>query len=226
MTVEDMSLTVQRAPIGLPAGLSMANGFLSVTNDVTEPVLSSGPGARSRILTTASRLFYLEGIRAVGIDRLISESCVTKATFYKHFGAKDTLILAYIGHAHDVTVALLTQIENEAKRPADAIRSIIECVLFNVQSEDFRGCTFINAAVEFPGRDHPVRQLVLSHRDWYTAFVAELLREAGHPMPGDAADELVLLRDGAMMGGYTGDHIAASAALGRFGERVLADLPA
>lgn len=219
MTVEDISLSVQRDPIGTPAGDP-------VTSHPTVPALTSGPGARSRILLTAARLFYFEGIRAVGIDRLISESHVTKATFYKHFGAKDTLILSYINHAHDETVAVLTQIENESQGPADAIRAIIDRVLSKVQSTDFRGCAFINAAVEFPGRDHPVRQLVLSHRDWYTAFIVELLREAGHPMPGDAADELILLRDGAMMGGYTGDHIAASAALGRLGKRLLAGLPA
>lgn len=216
-----MSLTVQRDPVGL----SPATARPPHPEDLAAPALTSGPGARLRILTTASRLFYFEGIRAVGIDRLISESCVTKATFYKHFGAKDTLILAYIDYTHDATVALLTQIAGDATGPAPAIRSIIEYILVKLQSDDFRGCAFINASVEFPGRDHPVRDRVLAHRDWYTAFLAELLREAGHPLPGDAADELVLLRDGAMMGAYTGDHIAVGAAFARFGERLLADLP-
>jgi AcrR family transcriptional regulator len=56
--------------------------------------------AKRRILETANTLFYDEGIRSVGIDRLISESGVTKATFYKHYGSKDRLIVEYISQRH------------------------------------------------------------------------------------------------------------------------------
>src|SRR5690606_27273686 len=73
---------------------------LSIPSDATAPVFASGPGARGRILATAMRLFYYEGIRSVGIDRLIAESSVTKATFYKHFGSKDALILTYMQCVH------------------------------------------------------------------------------------------------------------------------------
>src|SRR3982750_1556112 len=56
--------------------------------------------AKKRILDTADVLFYDEGIRAVGVDRLIAASNVTKATFYKHYGSKDNVIAAYIGYRH------------------------------------------------------------------------------------------------------------------------------
>ena len=59
------------------------------------------------------------------------------------------------------------------------------------------------------------------HRDWYTERLGDLLQEAGHPMAGDGADELMLARDGAMSGAYAGDAIAATAALQRVADRVL-----
>lgn len=187
-----------------------------------QPVFAPGPGARARILATATRLFYYEGIRAVGIDRLISESSVTKATFYKHFGSKDALILAYMEVVHAETVEAITTIESNSDSPVDTLRGLIDGIRDSADRADFRGCAFMNASVEFPDSGHPVRSIVSSHRDWYSEFIAEQFRLAGHPLAGDAADEFIMLRDGAMVGGYMGDRIATTAALTRLGERLLA----
>ena len=65
------------------------------------PPSQRAPWAKQRILDVATELFYDEGIRQVGVDRLISKSEVTKATFYKHYRAKDNLIAAYIAARHD-----------------------------------------------------------------------------------------------------------------------------
>jgi hypothetical protein len=64
---------------------------------------------------------------------------------------------------------------------------------------------------------------VVSHREWYVDALAAVLRAMGHPMPGDAADELLVARDGALSGGYAGDSVAATSALGRIAARVLAE---
>jgi len=185
-----------------------------------------GPGAKDRILSTANRLFYHEGIRAVGVDRLISESSVTKATFYKHFGAKETLVISYVQLRHEATRSLLTELCSNAPDTVSAIRAMVDNIVEQVRSRGFRGCAFINAATEFPDSHSPVREVVSAHRDWYTAFVADLFRRIGHSMPGDAADEFVLLRDGTMSGGYSSDPIAASAALQRCVNRLLAEAAA
>jgi AcrR family transcriptional regulator len=66
------------------------------------------PTARERILDAAFRLFYARGIRAVGVDLIIAESGVAKATFYKHFPAKDDLVLAYLDR-EESTLELLVQ---------------------------------------------------------------------------------------------------------------------
>lgn len=200
----------------------------------TDPTAQRAPGypprrvvppaaAKIRILGVADRLFYEEGIRSVGIDRLISESQVTKATFYKHYGSKDRLIVEYIRGRHQAVVDTVERITAETPDAESAVRAIIAAIIAETESPHFRGCPFVNAAAEFGAIDHPVRLGVIDHRDWYTGVLADLLRDMGHPLAGDAADDLVLARDGAMTGGYAGDAIAASAAFQRAADKILAE---
>jgi AcrR family transcriptional regulator len=179
--------------------------------------------AKGRILATANDLFYEDGIRNVGVDRIISASAVTKATFYKHYRAKDNLIVEYVTARHLAMRENLAGMIERSASPAAALRSLVAAVADEVGRQGFRGCPFINAAAEFPEPTHPVRQIVTAHREWYTDLLAGLMRDAGHPRPGDAADDLMLARDGAMSGGYAGDPVAAAAALLRASERVLTE---
>ena len=179
--------------------------------------------AKGRILEMANELFYEDGIRNVGVDRIISASAVTKATFYKHYRAKDNLIVDYITARHNAVRALTERMIATAETPTEALHQFVADIAAEIARPGFRGCPFINAAAEFPDADHPVRKIVTSHREWYVDTLAEMLRDMGHPVPGDAADELLLARDGALSGGYAGDSIAATAALGRITNRVLAE---
>ncbi|MBC7723401.1 MAG: TetR/AcrR family transcriptional regulator [Burkholderiaceae bacterium] len=181
-----------------------------------------GSGAKQRILETANRLFYAQGIHSVGVDKLISESSVTKATFYKHYGAKDKLIIEYLNTRHRAVEEFLDTAAQTSSAD-DVIRALIDQISVDIHQSDFRGCPFINAAAEFADPRHPVRGVVEAHRDWYTERLTSLLRECGHPMPGDAADDLLLARDGAMTGGYAGDPVSTTAALARVVEHILTD---
>lgn len=182
--------------------------------------------AKQRILTTADRLFYDEGIRTVGIDRLISQSSVTKATFYKHYGSKDRLIIEYIAYRHLQVAELLDASAQATDDPEQMLRDIARIQLRFIAMPGFRGCPFLNAAIEYTDATHPVRVAVEQHREWFHVILETLLRAAGHPLPGDAADDLVLARDGAMLGAYSGDAIAASASLMRAYDSVLQHLKA
>jgi AcrR family transcriptional regulator len=193
-----------------------------VLDDVKfDPTAQRAPGAKVRILETADLLFYSEGIRTVGIDRLISTSKVTKATFYKHFGSKDRLILMYIEARHVTEVERFDAILEAYPTGEAALRAIVALTISDIASPGFRGDAFLNAATEFSEDRHPVRSVVLRHREWLTGFLAELLQDLGHRMPGDAADDFILARDGAMSGGYAGDPIAASASLSRITDQVI-----
>lgn len=179
--------------------------------------------AKGRILETANVLFYEDGIRNVGVDRIISASSVTKATFYKHYRAKDNLIVEYITARHHTVRANVEAMIAAGPDAESVLRGFVAAVIAEIDSPGFRGCPFINAAAEFPDAEHPVRQVVTAHREWYVDTLSELLRQMGHPVPGDGADELLLARDGALSGGYAGDSIAASAALQRIADRVLVE---
>ena len=176
--------------------------------------------AKARILDVVTALFYSEGIRAVGVDRIISEASVTKATFYKHYRSKDNLIVEYITERHRTVRRNVDALIAEAPSPRAALDSFVAAIVDEINSPGFRGCPFINAAAEFADPDHPVRVVVTTHREWYVDTLAMLMREMGHPLPGNAADELLLARDGALSGGYAGDSIAAIAALGSISRRI------
>jgi AcrR family transcriptional regulator len=158
----------------------------------------------------------------VGVDRLIAESSVTKATFYKHFGAKDTLVLEYLAGRHALEAAELASLVDAHDGGRDTLRAYLEAVVARLQAVSFRGSAFANAASEFSDPTHPVRLAIADHREWLTSEMVSLFKTAGHPMPGDAADDFVLALDGAQVGAYSGDAIAAAASLRRAAERLLA----
>lgn len=187
-----------------------------------DPTSQRAPWAKQRILETATELFYAEGIRLVGVDRLISVSQVTKATFYKHYRSKDNLVIAYVAGRHNRDKESMESLIRESAGPRDAINAIVAVIVSSLQSPRFRGCLFLNAAAEHPDPTHPIRILVTAHRDWYSKTIETLLARMGHPLPGEGSDDFVCARDGAMTGGYAGDPIAAVGALHRAVDHILA----
>ncbi|MGO4247596.1 TetR/AcrR family transcriptional regulator [Paenarthrobacter sp. RAF54_2] len=157
--------------------------------------------ARSRLLETATRLFYTEGLHAVGVDRVISEARVTRATLYKHFPSKDDLIVAYLTQADEAIRAGISAIATQGMDPDDAVRTISRSIADDIQRADFRGCAFLNAAAEYPDAGHPVHKAVLKHRQWFLATMTELFSGTGKIDAEPAARHFVMLRDGAMSAG-------------------------
>ena len=179
--------------------------------------------SKLKILATADELFYQEGIHTVGVDRIIAGARVTKATFYKHFRSKDLLIIAYVEGRDRQVREWFAEQERQNADPRDIARALVDWINAEAVRPGFRGDPFINAAAQFADETHPVRVAVTAHRDWYAKRIEELFRQIGHARPGDAADDLILARDGALAGGYVGDPIAAGAALHRSLDRILAE---
>ncbi|MEU6206129.1 helix-turn-helix domain-containing protein [Micromonospora musae] len=160
--------------------------------------------ARLRLLGAASRIFYAEGIHSVGVDRIVAEASVTRATFYRHFPGKEDLVLAYLRGADQ---AIRGQVEEAvtavaAGLPAsDALRAVAASIAEGIRSSGFRGCAFLNAVAEYPDPDHPVHQAVLAHRQWFLDTVTTLMARIEQTSAESAAQHFVMLRDGAMAAG-------------------------
>jgi AcrR family transcriptional regulator len=183
--------------------------------------MTAGPKpARNRILDTASVLFYSEGIRAVGIDRIIAEAGVAKATFYHHFPAKDDLVAAYLQQEIDRQRAALSALPEAP--PLETLRRIFVKMGEIGASPAFRGCPFINAAAEHPDAAHPVRVVIDTYRLWFHSMLIDHLTNSGHPDPQRTAGLLMILRDGLAVGGQLDDPQALSKAVDEAVTRLLA----
>ncbi|GIH16587.1 TetR family transcriptional regulator [Rugosimonospora africana] len=157
--------------------------------------------ARSRLLDTATRIFYGEGIHSVGIDRIVAEAQVTRATLYRHFPGKEDLVLAYLSQVDEAMRGQVTRAADSGLPAADTIRALGESIAQGIQSPGFRGCAFLNAVAEYPDPDHPAHRAVLAHRQWFLDTVTELLSRIQEAQAEAAARHFVMLRDGAMAAG-------------------------
>ncbi len=191
----------------------------------THPPVPSRPDppAKVRILEAATTLFAAEGIQAVGVDRLIQKSSVTKATFYKHYGSKSRLINDYLSAASSTALAALDARISRHDNGREALAAIADEVRDVLNGEHFRGSLFVNAAAEFPDPRDPARRIIADHHEAIAERFTRLLRQIEHPLPGEAADELMLAYVGAHVWGHVGDPIGASVAFRRTVQRVIKD---
>ncbi|MGY6024595.1 TetR/AcrR family transcriptional regulator [Streptomyces spinosirectus] len=157
--------------------------------------------ARTRLLSTATRIFYGEGIHSVGIDRITAEAQVTRATLYRHFTGKEELVLAYLDQADQGIRAQVATARESSHSPVDKVRAVARSITEGIRSPGFRGCAFLNAVAEYPDPGHPVHRAVLAHRQWFLETITELLAPIGDAPADAAARHLVMLRDGAMAAG-------------------------
>ena len=177
-------------------------------------------GAR-RILDVAARLFYERGIHAVGVDLIAGESGVTKRTLYDRFGAKDTLVVAYLRERDERWRRVVDDRVAQLVEPADRVLAPFD-VLPGWMAGNSRGCAFVNAAAEIPDPDHPARAVVVAQKEWLSGFFVEHLVAAGAGGVAAVAEELRVLHEGALaVVGVTGSPDAVEVA--RRAARVLRD---
>jgi|AntDeeMetagen681_2_1112603.scaffolds.fasta_scaffold05163_3 AcrR family transcriptional regulator len=159
---------------------------------------------RDDILDTATRLFAAQGYRATGVNQIIREAGVAKASFYHHFPSKQVLGEAFVRRRHERWFAAVKQRLETGTSPRDQMLALFSLWDDQIRAEGFRGCTFINMAAEFPDPASPIRQQIKTHKEAVRALIARLL--AAHaatlgeaePSPADA-DGIYLLYDSAIV---------------------------
>lgn len=154
--------------------------------------------ARERILRTAHDLFYREGIRATGIDRVIAESGVTKVTFYRHFPSKNELVLAFLEYRH---VLWMDWFHAALQRQGGRLQGLPAALGEWFRQPVFRGCAFINSVGELGGTEPQVREIARRHKQDMTEAIAGLLPASRH-LKQDA-QTIALAVDGAIVRAQT-----------------------
>ncbi len=170
---------------------------------------SGGPRkpAAERLRDVATALFYKRGIRAVGVDEIVNETGVTKPTLYRSYASKDELVSTCLIKRIEETCRQLTAIEARFDGdPTGALRAVIGYFADDIATPDFRGCAVMNAAVEFPELDHPVREVSERSKAELRGRLAALARLLPTRDPDTLADGLLLLIEGAS----TSRHISGS----------------
>jgi AcrR family transcriptional regulator len=168
------------------------------------------PGAR-RVLDAASRLFYEQGIHAVGVDTIAAEAGVTKKTLYDRFGSKEALVVSYLQHRdqrwREHIAAHLALVPEPG---IDRVLAVFDATILWVPDNDRKGCSAINARAEMgDGSDgNPALPEVVRQKAWMFELFVALCREAGVVEgDGDGGDGrgdgtarlLMLLHEGALV---------------------------
>lgn len=162
--------------------------------ETTNSTITSKTSARDRILLTAHDLFYREGIKATGIDKIIKESAVAKVTFYRRFSSKNSLIIEFLEFRHERWMLWFTSSMAEKGNTKEAlIRTLEEWF----ESEVFRGCVFINTVVELGPNFPHVVDISKRHKNEMTSFLRLVLPFSKSNL--DDALALSLAIDGAII---------------------------
>ena len=149
------------------------------------------PDMKERILATADRLFYLRGIRAIGVDTVAAEIGISKRTLYNHFPSKDALITAYLERRFVPPRA-------SDKPPAEQILATFDSLERRFSARDFRGCPFVNAVAEMGAEDRGVKKIAIAFKESRRLWFRDLLRQLGVDDPEALATQLALLVDGSI----------------------------
>ncbi|WP_022907906.1 TetR/AcrR family transcriptional regulator [Curtobacterium sp. B18] len=154
--------------------------------------------AYERAVATADRLFYEQGIHAVGVDQVAAEADISKASLYTHFRTKDDLVLGYLqGRSRSWQEHVAVELPERGSTPRDHVLAVFDLLGEWFEAPGYRGCPFINVEAEY-GAGHPTHDVTLEHRAWVRTLFTSLLTDAGTGDPDGTALQLCLLYDGAM----------------------------
>lgn len=153
---------------------------------------------RERLLAAADELFYEEGVRTVGIDRVIEHAGVAKASLYNTFGSKEALIRAYLDRRGTRTTERITREVARHEEPRNRILAVFDAQRELSAEQGYRGCPFVRASAEAHAGDQ-VEQASNDYRGWLRALLTELAGQAGAPDPVMLARQLMLVYDGGSL---------------------------
>jgi AcrR family transcriptional regulator len=173
--------------------LSVVRACIQTGLSDSQEVMEVRETARERLVAVAGGLFYKDGYRGVGVDRLLAESGVAKATFYKHFKTKDDLIVAWIQRAQTFGESMEADMAATHAKP---LVPILDAYIDIALRPACMGCTFQGTAAEFPDATHPAHAASLEVKRGVLQRFEAHARAEGVAEPKETAEMLYLLLEG------------------------------
>ncbi len=161
---------------------------------------STNKPVKEHILDVASALFYQHGINAVGVDTIIEKAAVAKMSLYRNYKTKNDLILAYLERRDTQWRRWFEEtVETYKGTNSEPLLSIFDALQDWTNSPDFRGCAFINTAVETADPTHPAFEISKQHVALVQDFILNQAKIAKYDRPKELATSLMLLVEGAII---------------------------
>jgi AcrR family transcriptional regulator len=176
---------------------------------------------RERLLDAASELFYAEGVQSVGIDRVIAQAGVAKASLYSAFGSKEGLVSAYLERRHEELIARLRDAADGVEDPVARLLAVFDSQAAQFPRPGYRGCAFMAASAEAPA-DSQITEATAKYRGEVLNLFVELAAAADIADPDQLADQLRLIYDGASIAANL-DHNPRIASSARAAARAVID---
>jgi AcrR family transcriptional regulator len=154
---------------------------------------------RQKLIEAAIRRFYRDGFRNVGIDQILTDVGISKTAFYKHFECKEDLMLAALEMQNLWLQNTFHKMicERGGESPIGQLRAVFDVVEMIIESNEFQGCIFVNAAMEFPLMHEPAHVAAAGNKRAIETIVCDLAIRAGASEPRSLAQELCLIFEGA-----------------------------
>ena len=146
---------------------------------------------KERILKTVDRLFYEQGYLATGINQIIAEAQVAKASFYQHFPSKETLVLEYLEVQNSEFLKHLRQVEKQFSEPKSKILALFDDLADFARQTEYRGCPFLNLTAEFSQVESKPRILIAQFKIELKTYIEQLVLKA-LPENADSESSLAL----------------------------------
>jgi AcrR family transcriptional regulator len=149
-------------------------------------------GMQERILAATDRLFYQQGIRAVGVDAVAAAIGISKRTLYNYYPSKDDLIAAYLSRRFQ-------PLPSSDQPPVEQILANFDRLERAFSNRRFRGCPFVNAVAELKQPGHAANEIAVAFKNERWAWFRALLVRLEVADPDGLAMQLMLLVDGAIV---------------------------
>jgi len=166
--------------------------------------ITTGAAAHAQILDAAENLFYLEGTRNVGIDAVVKRASLNKMSLYRQFESKEDLLQHYLVRRDQKFWEYFdASIDKHPGAPRLQLRQLFVDLAQRTAAPSYRGCPFVNVAVEYPDRSHVARRMVADNKARLLERLVELAKAAGARDAASLARSLALLIEGAYAASQT-----------------------